>query len=397
MRQLGDHTIPNGEPPEDSVALLRSLPRAKIDSLYIHVPFCFHKCSYCDFYSVVGGPDLHRRFVSRLCEEMRLTAEFVRNPIRTVFAGGGTPTILGDALWRELIAALRQSCDFTQLEEFTVEANPETVDGPLLGVLAEGGVNRLSMGAQSFKPAHLATLDRWHKPESVARAVETARGAGITNVSLDLIFAIPGESLTDWDNDLTEALALDPDHLSCYALTWEADTPLGRKRAENLLAPIDEALEASMYEHAIDRLTRAGFEHYEISNFARPRRRCIHNMVCWTNGNWLGLGPAAASHVAGTRWVNTPDVARYVEPREGVPIEEVECLDPDASFGEQLMLALRLVEGVPREWLDPRLDTRRRNVVQRHIEQGLLELTPTHLRLTRRGLLLATVVERDLL
>ena len=376
----------------------RSLPPANVESIYIHVPFCFHKCSYCDFYSIVPiDRNQHARFVARLCDEMRSTANFVKNPIRTIFVGGGTPTVLGKELWRDLIACLHQTFDLSVLEEFTVEANPETVGPALLDTLARGGVNRLSLGAQSFNPKHLETLDRWHKPESAVRAVEMARIANISNINLDLIFAVPGESLQDWADDLNQALALNPQHVSCYALTWESDTPLGRKRAERLIVPTEEELEAAMYERAIDRLTAAGFEHYETSNFARPGRRCLHNIAYWTNGNWLGFGPAAASHVEGVRWTNTPNVARYVESTEGVPIEGVERLSPDAAFGEQLMLRLRLVEGVERTRVEPRLDARRREVVRRYIAEGLLELTPTHLRLTRRGLLLASVVERDLL
>ena len=373
------------------------LTPARVEGLYIHVPFCRRKCGYCDFYSVVAGGDEHRRFAARLIDEAHAASALARGPVRTVFVGGGTPTVLSGALWAQILGELRRAFDLSALDEFTFEANPETVDADLVQTLAACGADRLSIGAQSCHPRHLRTLDRAHDPESVRRAVSAAHACGIGNVSLDLIFGIPGEALDEWAADLDAALELAPSHLSCYGLTYEEGTLIARRVAQGRLRPCDEDTEAAMYEMAIRRLSAAGFEHYEVSNFARPGRRCLHNMLYWTNANWLGLGPAAASHVDGVRWKNAPDLMRYLESEGRAPVAEVEKLPPDASFGEQLMLRLRLIEGAPVDWLEPRLDDRRSAVIAGFEAEGLLERTPTHLRLTRRGLLVADTVVSELL
>lgn len=381
----------------DSADILRHAAPAAVEGIYIHVPFCFHKCHYCDFYSVVASPAQREAFVRRLIEEITAAGRFAHNPIRTVFIGGGTPTLLGPNLWQPIFAALHEAFDCSELMEFTSEANPETVDAPLADALVRGGVNRLSIGAQSFDPRHLKTLERWHQPARVAESVRLARSAGIDNIGLDLMFAIPGQSTEDWLSDLDRALSLEPTHLSCYALTYEPNTPLTDKLSRNLLTRCDEALEAAMYEHAIERLDAAGFEHYEISNFALPGRRCAHNMLCWTNGDWLAFGPSAAAHIGGLRWKNADDLDRYLAGSGGAPIEYVERLDTDAALGEALMLRLRLIEGAELAWLEPRLDARRRDVIRRQVQEGYLERTATHLRLTRRGLLVADTIMRELL
>jgi oxygen-independent coproporphyrinogen-3 oxidase len=257
-------------------------------------------------------------------------------------------------------------------------------------------MNRVSVGAQSFQPRHLKFLERWHDPAHVARAVGIARGAGIANINLDLIFAIPGQSAEDWLADIEETLALEPSHISCYALTYEPGTPLS-KRATQGLQPCDEQAEAGMYGSAIDRLQAAGFRQYEISNFALPDFECLHNLLYWENENWLAFGPGAAGHLNGVRWKNAPDLERYLASSGGAPIQDVELLDADASLGEQLMLRLRLTNGVPLDWLEPRLDPRRGQIIERHLAMGLLERTPTHLRLTRHGMLVANRIVEELL
>ena len=380
----------------DSAALLRRLGPISVSGLYIHVPFCSRKCPYCGFYSVVADQERHRKFLDRLESEMRDAARFVRGPVRTVYAGGGTPTLLGPVLWGRLLDRLHDEFDLGKIEEFTVEANPETVEQSLMHVLAAGGVNRLSLGVQSFDPSHLSTLGRRHRPESVERAVRISRAAGIDNIALDLIFGIPGQTLDEWAADLDQAAALGPDHLSCYVLTWERDTPLAADRARGVIEACDDAAEAAMYEHAIDRLAGADFEHYEISNFARPGRRCRHNMLYWTGANWLAFGPAGASHARGVRWKNVADVAAYVKSTDSTPVCQVECLDDDARLGEELMLSLRLTEGAERERLGRRLDPCRARAIERAVAEGLLERTATHIRFTRRGLLLADSVLADL-
>ena len=392
-----------------SRGLLELLDCAAVTGLYLHVPFCFHKCYCCDFYSIVDDRDRQAAFTRRMTAEIAELGPLAPAPIRTIFVGGGTPTLLRAELWADLLQALRGAFDLSRLDEFTVEANPETVTDALLAALAGGGVNRLSMGAQSFNPAHLKTLERWHDPASVAAAMRAARRAGITNVNLDLISGIPGQTLDAWLADLDAALALEPAHLSCYSLTYEPNTALTKKLALGQIERIDEGLEAAMFEATIDKLAAAGFEHYEVSNFARKHThgaaapggrhfRCRHNLMYWENGQWLAIGPSASGHVDGVRWKNVPHLGRYLAPgSRGTPIQDVEKLDPDDSIGEQLMLRLRLIEGAPNDWLNGVLSRERRRAIDDLIERGLLERTLAHVRLTRRGLLLADAVISELL
>ncbi|NNF42491.1 MAG: radical SAM family heme chaperone HemW [Phycisphaerales bacterium] len=369
--------------------------------LYLHVPFCFHKCHYCDFYSIVDALGRHEQFVHRLLRERDAAAEAMGDTPETIFVGGGTPTLLPAASWRELLAGLASSIG-PGLAEFTVEANPETVTGELLDVLVAGGVTRISIGAQSFQPAHLQTLERWHDPENVARSVERARAAGLRRVSLDLIFGIPGQTVDDWADDLARALALEPDHLSCYGLTYEPNTPMTiRLRRGDFEASPDETT-AAMYELTRHTLALAGYEHYEISNWARPGERCRHNLLYWTNRSWWPLGPGAAGHVGGVRWKNAPRLSEYLESSGLPPITDVERVDADGVVGERLMLGLRLIDGLPLGVIDELLATGGRGstraaAIAKHEDAGRLERANGRLRLTETGQLLADLVLVDLI
>jgi oxygen-independent coproporphyrinogen-3 oxidase len=373
--------------------------------VYIHVPFCRHKCHYCDFYSVVDTRGREPAFVARLIQEIEAAAPYMSRPPETLFFGGGTPTILAPELWAVLLGAMAEHLPGFAAAggsvEVTVEANPETVTEPLAAALAAGGVNRISMGAQSFHARHLETLQRQHDPASVVRSVGLARAAGIDNINLDLIFGIPGQGLDDWLVDLETAVALEPAHVSCYALTYEPGTPLAAGLQAGMFKRVEEDVEAEMYEAAIDRLGGAGFEHYEISNWARPGRRCRHNLLYWKNDEWWPLGPGAAGHVAGYRWKNTPCLDDYLEVGPLPPITEVERLGEDGRAGEMLMLGLRLVGGIGIERVEELLAAGKRGIeragaIDRHVGSGLLDRTGGRLRLTRRGLLLADTVLADL-
>jgi len=256
-----------------------------VQGLYLHVPFCFHKCHYCDFYSIVepkDKPDRQEAFTDALIAELNQAAKTHRLTPMTLFVGGGTPTLLRPELWAKLLDALHSLGVMDQVTEFTVEANPETVTAELMAVLtggagenggpgggSGGGVNRVSLGAQSFNLDQLKTLERWHDPQTVPKAVRLVRDAGIDNFNLDLIFAIPGQTLDLLDQDLDAALALEPTHLSCYSLIFEPNTPLTQKMKLGRISPVGEDLEGQMYDHVIRRLDDAGFEHYEISNWAK--------------------------------------------------------------------------------------------------------------------------------
>jgi oxygen-independent coproporphyrinogen-3 oxidase len=377
-----------------------------IDGLYLHIPFCFHKCHYCDFYSIVDQRDRQGQFADALIGELGQLAE--QTPLRpeTIFVGGGTPTLLRADLWQRLLEAMQTLGVLDAVTEFTVEANPETVTDELLSVLARGGVNRLSIGAQSFDPTLLKTLERWHEPASVGQAVRAARSAGIEALNLDLIFAIPGQTMDGLDADLDAALALEPTHLACYSLIFEPGTALTQRQQLGQIQPINEDHEAGMYEQVIDRLDAAGFEHYEISNWAkRPEaptgrsHRCRHNLLYWHNANWLGVGPAAASHVAGRRWKNLPHLGQYLAKAPTPPIVDDERLEPGEQVGEQIMLGLRTMDGLSLDWLKKTLAETdpRWQAIDQMTEAGLLKREHDHLRLTRRGLFVADRVVAELL
>jgi len=389
----------------DSRALLAAVRPATVGGVYLHIPFCFHKCHYCDFYSIVDDRDRQRAFTDRLIAEARAAGEWIDGPIRTIFVGGGTPTMLAGEHWSRLLVALHDAFDLSDLTEFTVEANPETVTADLPAILAEGGVNRVSIGCQSFNRAHLRTLERRHEPANVARAMDLFRAAGIERINLDLIFAIPGQTLDDWRTDLDAALALGPGHLSAYGLMYEPNTPLTRKQQQGRIHRVDADLEAAMYRLTMQRLAAAGFDHYEISNWARGTdQRCRHNLLYWRSENWFALGPSASGHLDGVRWKNLPHLGRYLaaphaaaHPRVGVPITEVERLDADAAVAERLMMWLRLRDGVPRDWLETHLNPDRRAVLEALIARGLLASTSSAVRLTDRGVMLADSVVAELL
>ncbi len=337
-------------------------PHAPARSLYLHVPFCFHKCHYCDFYSIVDTGDRHEAFVRTLVRELETLAPYATAPIETIFVGGGTPTLLAPAHWRELLSHLHRLFDLAPIRsgagEFTIECNPETATPELFDVLVAGGVNRVSIGAQSFNETHLATLERWHDPASVPRALAVAAAAGVERRSVDLIYAIPGQTLAEWEDDLSRALALDPGvgHVSAYALTYEPNTAMTMRLRLGDFEAIDEDLEASMFEHTARRLSAAGFERYEVSNFARtdaaggPSR---HNLAYWRGGSWLAAGPSASGHVrteqGGWRWKNAPrltDWQRGVEATGFSPVDDLEPPDPARALAETIMLGLRLSEGL---------------------------------------------------
>lgn len=370
-------------------------------SLYLHVPFCVHKCHYCDFYSVVDRRDRQGAWVDRAIEEIGLARPAIERGggLGTIFAGGGTPTLLSPEAWMRLGAALAELPREPDCE-FTVEANPETLTPELAETLVAAGVGRLSIGCQSFDRRHLATLERHHDPESVVRAVRIARAAGIRSLSLDLIFGIPGQSLAEWSDDLDQALALAPDHLSCYGLVYELGTPLRARLDEGLIEPASEDEEAEMFDLVRRRLAAEGFEQYEVSNWARPGAACRHNLAYWRGEEWWPIGPAAAGHAAGWRWRNAPRLDDWLRPGGFAPVTDVEAPEPGRAAGEAFLTGLRLLEGLPLERVARLLDAPggedRRRAIDRFAADGLLEEVGGRLRLSDRGLPLGDLVLRDL-
>lgn len=332
-------------------------------SLYIHTPFCVHKCHYCDFYSFVDTRDQQAAFVDRLIDELEHLAPHAGKP-RTIFVGGGTPSLLRVELWERVLSALDRLFDLSAIRagerdewgsaEFTVECNPESATPELMGVLRAGGVNRVSIGAQSFHEKHLKTLERRHNPENVARAIGAARGAGIPRQSVDLIFAIPGQTLDEWDADLRRAIDLGTTHLSCYNLTYEPNTAMTKRLAMGEFDPVSEDLEEEMFTHTERTLKSRGLHRYEISNFAWPGDESRHNIAYWLQEQWLAAGPSASGHAwagetmrAGSlRWKNVPRLGDYLDSRGFAPAVDVEQADPSRLIRERIMMGLRLARGI---------------------------------------------------
>ncbi len=373
----------------------RLLPPGDFDGLYVHVPFCAHKCHYCDFYSITRqSPDRMARFVDRVLAEADLWAGDRRRAVapRTIFFGGGTPTLLPPAEMVRLIAGLRERFDLSGVDEFTVEANPATVTAEHCGALRAAGVDRLSFGAQSFDQGDLNLLERHHDPADVGASLATARAAGFTRLNLDLIFAVPGQTLASWQRTLSAAVALGTPHLSCYALTYEPNTALAvRKRLGQFNAAPDE-LELAMLHDTRDRLAAAGYAAYEVSNFSRAGEACRHNVNYWTGGNYLGLGPSAASHLDGWRWKNRPHLGEWEAAVDAgrLPAADVEQLGPRQRAGELAMLMLRLERGLDLAFCSERSGVDAAAVfgptIDRWVGGGLLTVSDGIVRLTRRGI-----------
>jgi oxygen-independent coproporphyrinogen III oxidase len=382
-----------------------ALPAVVVPGLYVHIPFCFHKCHYCDFYSITRQ-DPHRmaRFVDRiLCEADLWTAQPTILRPRTVFFGGGTPTLLPLPHMHRLILGLRDRFDFSNCLEWTVEANPATLSAEYCRMLRESGVDRISMGAQSFDPSELALLERHHDPDDAARGLDLLRSTGIRRLNLDLIYAIPGQTLSRWMSSLERAISLGTDHLSCYGLTYEPNTPLAVRKRLGQFQAVDPQLEIDMLRATRRRLAEAGMPAYEISNYARPGQECQHNLLYWTGGDYLSLGPSAASHVQGWRWRNRPHLGEWENAvdRGILPAVEIESLSPRHRAGELAMLMLRLSNGIT----DADFTTRTGHsaaeffaeVIDRLLPLGLLDVTAGAIRLSELGLPVADSVAAEFL
>jgi oxygen-independent coproporphyrinogen III oxidase len=344
--------------------------------LYVHLPFCAHRCGYCDFVTVVGRGERHGAYVDALLAELELERGALATEVETVFLGGGTPTFTEPAELARLLAALSPA------EEVTVEANPETVTPALASTLEAIGVTRVSLGAQSFSPRLLGVLERQAGPDVVRSAFYDFRDAGFDNISLDLIYGIPGQSAADLALDLAEAIALRPEHLSCYELEAKPGTRFTFAHGDQLEAQA-EAMEG-YFELVVETLVEAGYRWYETANFCQPGRQARHNLGYWKGRDYLGLGIGAVSTVKGLRWRNRPSLGGYLaalgEGRR--PPREEELLEPAVQRRERLLLGLRLDEPVPLAGVDGAVDPEALASMER---LGLAEQRDGGLVLTRRG------------
>jgi oxygen-independent coproporphyrinogen-3 oxidase len=378
---------------------------------YVHVPFCTVRCGYCDFNTYTSEelgtglvPGASRTtYAEAAVAEVRRARRVLGDrdlPVSTVFFGGGTPTLLSPADLSSVVAAIDTEFGLVQGAEVTTEANPDSVDAATLAKLRDGGINRVSFGMQSAVDHVLRVLDRTHDPRRVPEVVAWARDAGFEQVSLDLIYGTPGESVADWERSLDAALACEPDHVSAYSLIVEEGTALARRVRRGEVAMPEEDDLADKYLLADQRLQEAGLGWYELSNWARgfpddTAAPCRHNLLYWQGGDWWGVGPGAHSHVAGVRWWNVKHPAAYADriAADQSPAQDHEVLDSETRRVEQVLLEIRLRSGLPLEALD---DFGRARVAQ-VVDDGSAEVSGDRLVLTPHGRLLADAVVRDLL
>jgi oxygen-independent coproporphyrinogen III oxidase len=358
--------------------------------LYVHLPFCAHRCGYCDFVTLVGRVDGHAAYVDALLAELRLEASLLADELETVFLGGGTPTFTEPAALARLLGELPTPPS----AEVTVEANPETVTPALAALLRRDGVTRISLGAQSFQPELLAVLERRATPDAVRSAFYHLRDAGFDNISLDLIYGIPGQSPSDLERDLAEAIALGPEHLSCYELEAKPGTRFTHAHGEELARQAD-AMEG-YFELVVDTLLGAGYRWYETANFCLPGRQARHNVAYWHGRDYLGLGIGAVSTVDGLRWRNRPSLGGYVGALAGGrrPPRQEEPLEPAVRSRERLMLGLRLDEPLPLAEVAEAVDEA---ALRRMEGLGLARRAGGALTLTTRGRFLGGGVTAELL
>ena len=383
--------------------------------LYIHIPFCQSRCIYCGFYSTTLT-ELKEAYVEAVCNETLHCPPYREGiksfgEISTVYLGGGTPSQLSPALLHRLFCHLEESQIIPRLIgrgkgeglEITMECNPDDLTDEYVTVLSNLPINRISMGAQTFSDERLHFLHRRHQARQVNEAVERLRKAGFQNISIDLMFGFPGETLEDWEADIEETLKLQVEHISAYSLMFEEGTRLYKLREEGKVKETDEELYLKMYETLIDRLTAAGYEHYEISNFARPGFRSRHNSSYWDGTPYLGLGAAAHSYDIDSRWWNISDVREYIRRiQQGEsPIEEKEILSKTTRYDDAVMTALRTSRGLYLKDVETSFGQELKEYLMTnalpHLQEGRLTMENNYLRLTRKGLFVSDSVMSDLM
>ena len=368
--------------------------------LYIHIPFCKQLCHYCDFYSCISLAKMNP-VMEALLREMELRRNFLSSDkLSTLYIGGGTPSVYTPRELGQLTARAQELWDCSRLEECTVEANPDDLTPAYLEALRQEGFNRLSIGIQSFIDRDLRLMNRRHTATGAEKAVREAQQAGFDNISIDLIYGIPGMSDREWKNNLERALALNIPHISAYHLTIEPRTVFGKRAAQGKFTPVDEETSQRQYLILHRTLTEAGYEHYEISNFARPGCRSHHNSAYWTGEPYLGIGPSAHSFDGRRRSWSPPSVVRYLEELESGTLYEEETLSEEERYDELVMTSLRRMEGVNTAELERRFGTDKLHYFEasarRFVETGILERKDRHYRLKPEEYLVSDSVICDL-
>lgn len=370
----------------------------KRGGIYIHVPFCQSRCIYCDFYSTTYGVEWKRSYLDALKREMQLRrTETDAAHIPSLYIGGGTPSQLPPAMLQEMFRGIKENFRLLPDAEVTIEANPDDVTPAWIDALRQTPVNRISMGVQTFSDALLRLLNRRHSSQQAMDAVRLCREAGYTNISLDLIYGLPGQTLQDWQRDVQQILSLKTPHLSAYALSYEEGTALERMLQEGKVSEVSDELSWQMYEYLMNESAAAGMEHYEISNFAMPGMRSRHNSRYWDGSPYLGLGPGAHSYDGECRRrSNNTSLRDYTLATGDVP-HEVEVLTPDERYDELVMTRLRTSAGLPLNLLTPEQHDYCMQMAEGHIRRGDLVQDGHVLRLSRKGIFISNSIISDLM
>ena len=370
--------------------------------LYLHIPFCRQRCDFCAFYLEIYRENHAETFVRSLMHEIGLSGQLqvaAGRPIQSVYFGGGTPTALAATQLTAILSEVRKHFTLTSDCEITVEAHPSTISEQDLAQLYQAGVTRMSFGAESMEDGDLARIGRPGAVSETVTAVTQARAVGFTNINLDLMYGLPGQSLVDWKRTLAHCLTLEPAHLSVYALTVEEDTRLASNIQRQLSPAPDEGLQIEMDEATQQMLSDAGYERYEVSNYAKPGYACRHNLLYWTNGEYLGFGPSAQSYLDGTRFGNVADLAVYDRSlMDGrLPIEARTRLSEDEQLRDAVIFGLRLIRGIPSQHLHQHAaNYGHATITEELLAQQLIEVDGERSRLSARGLLQADTIAGQL-
>lgn len=370
--------------------------------IYLHIPFCKTRCIYCDFYSTTRS-ELKTRYVRALCSELEMRKEYLKEErVETIYFGGGTPSQLEEGDFRQLFETIQKCYGMESCHEITLEANPDDLSKEYLQMLSTLPFNRLSMGIQTFDDATLKLLKRRHDARTAIEAVDRCRQAGFSNISIDLIYGLPGETKERWENDLRQAINLNVEHISAYHLIYEEDTPIYKMLKQHQVSEVDEDSSLEFFTLLIERLQKAGFEHYEISNFCRPGKHSRHNTSYWQGIPYLGCGPSAHSFDGMTREWNVSSIDLYIKGiEENRRAFEIEYLDQTTRYNEFIITTIRTVWGTPIEKLKQTFGNELweycRKMAAPYLESGKLEEHDGALRLTREGIFISDSIMSDLL
>ena len=370
--------------------------------IYIHIPFCKQRCSYCAFYSTTLY-NIREQYVDALCREITLRKDYAGGAsIETIYFGGGTPSTLTMEQLQKICGTIYSTHSVSPTAEVTIECNPDDLTPDFLAQLKQLPFNRISMGVQSFNDTQLKRLGRRHNAQKAREAVHNAREAGYNNISIDLIFALPGSTITEWEHDLDSAIALHPNHLSAYNLTYEEGTPLHRALERGDFAELSEEENIKQFQMLITKMKEAGYRHYEISNFALPGCESRHNSSYWNDTPYIGCGAAAHSYNGTSRQWNIADIQEYIKGiEEGNPNFEIEQLTEEERYNDTILTRLRTAKGIPLEWMkekfSARLNSYMRHVADKEIALGNLKEVDGHLSLTEKGIFISDAVIRELI